>query len=226
MITHCSDALKSLVESDAQAVPLVLVRENELDRFKANAPSRSRSWIDACGFQALRHTFLRLPDECGTLLVGLGRVFDRWSLSHLPYALGSGTYALDGEFDATAASTAALSWTLGAYRFDAYRSTGARRIARLHWPSKADRAYVSRAAGAMALGRDLINTPPNDLGPAELAATTQKIAAEFGATVRTLVGDELIEENYPLIHAVGKGSDRPPQLIDMVWGEPAAPRIT
>jgi leucyl aminopeptidase len=226
MIAQHNDALASLVENDAHAVPIALVRTSELDRCKAQAPDEIKQWIDAAGFEAHRHTFLRLPDARRTLLVGLGDAFDRWSLSHLPQALGKGVYALDDALDAATASTAALSWALGAYRFDAYRSGGSPSLARLCWPSRADRAYVHRASSAMALGRDLINTPANDLAPADLATAAQTLATQFSATLRTVVGDALIECNYPLIHAVGKGSDRPPQLIDMVWGEPSAPRIT
>lgn len=226
MIAQHNDALASLVEHDAQAVPISLVHASELDRFKAQASDAIRQWIDAAGFEAHRHTFLRLPDARGTLLVGLGGAFDRWSLSHLPQALRNGVYVLDDSLDAPSATTAALSWALGAYRFDAYRSLGSPSLARLCWPSRADRAYVSRAASSMKLGRDLINTPANDLGPAELATAAQALATEFDATLRTVVGDALIEHNYPLIHAVGKGSDRPPQLIDMVWGDPSAPRVT
>jgi leucyl aminopeptidase len=226
MIDLHADALASLVASDAQATPITLLRASELDRFKAQAADEIRQWIDDAGFEAQRHTFLRLPDDRRTLLVGLGDAFDRWSLSHLPHALGKGIYALDSGLAADTATAAALSWALGAYRFDAYRSDGGPACARLCWPSRADRAAVERAASAMALGRDLINTPANDLGPADLAATAQRLATEFGAALRTVVGDALIECNYPLIHAVGKGSDRPPQLIDIVWGEPSAPRIT
>jgi leucyl aminopeptidase len=225
MIAHQAAGLDSLVESDAQATPITLLRTSELDRFQAQAPDGIRQWIDAAGFGAQRHTFLRVPGARHTLLVGLGDAFDRWSLSHLPHAVGKGIYALDSALDAPTATAAALSWALGAYRFNAYRSTGPS-FARLCWPPRADRAGVERAASAMALGRDLINTPANDLSPADLAATAQTLAAEFGAKLRTVVGDALIECNYPLIHAVGKGSDRPPQLIDMVWGKPSAPRIT
>jgi leucyl aminopeptidase len=225
MVDPGSDAVDSLVEPGAQAVPIVLVRATELDRWKAQAPREVSEWIDAAGFAACRHTFVRVPDARRTLLVGLGDALDRWSLSHLPQAL-QGVHELSDTLDAADASLAALSWALGAYRFDGYRSAPARALARLCWPSTADRAYVRAAASAMAYGRDLINMPPNDLGPAELAAAAQAMAARFGATVRTIAGDELREQNYPLVHAVGKGSDRAPRLIDIVWGQAGAPRVT
>ena len=42
----------------------------------------------------------------------------------------------------------------------------------------------------------------------------------------TIVGDALLEANYPAIHAVGRASVRAPRLVDLRWGDPAAPRVT
>jgi len=75
------------------------------------------------------------------------------------------------------------------------------------------------------LARDLINTPSNDMGPEELAAAAQDLAAEFGASFGCTIGDEL-EKHFPLIHAVGMASSRAPRLIDIGWGDPAHPKVT
>jgi leucyl aminopeptidase len=76
------------------------------------------------------------------------------------------------------------------------------------------------------MARDLINTPANDLGPAELAEAAAGLAREHGAVFRCLVGPELEAGDYPLIHAVGRASRRAPRLIDLRWGRPGAPRVT
>jgi leucyl aminopeptidase len=85
---------------------------------------------------------------------------------------------------------------------------------------------VRRLARAAFLARDLINTPTEDLGPAELAAEAVRVAEAGGACHRVVVGDQLLAENYPTIHAVGRASTRPPRLVDIVWGEPTAPKLT
>lgn len=77
----------------------------------------------------------------------------------------------------------------------------------------------------MAAGRDLVNTPANDLGPAEIEAASRALAARFGAAV-TVVAGEALEQGFPLIAAVGRASPRAPRLIDMTWGDPGAPRVT
>jgi leucyl aminopeptidase len=80
------------------------------------------------------------------------------------------------------------------------------------------------------LGRDLINTPASDLGPAELEDAARELARKHGAKVSSVVGDDLIAKNLPMIHAVGRASDRPPRLIDLTWdgtrGRADAPRVT
>ncbi|MET0366763.1 MAG: leucyl aminopeptidase family protein, partial [Methylobacterium sp.] len=132
-----------------------------------------------------------------------------------------GAYRLDGAPDIT---TATLAWLLGSYRFDRYRKgDGAK--ACLVTPDGVDGAEVTRIARAVALGRDLVNTPANDLGPAEIEAAARALAERHGAAIRVVQGDELARE-FPLIQAVGEAATRPPRLIDLTWGKEDAPRVT
>jgi leucyl aminopeptidase len=87
-------------------------------------------------------------------------------------------------------------------------------------------ARVVAAVEAKWLGRDLVNTPAGDLGPAELEDAAREIAGLHGATVTSIVGDRLLAENFPMIHAVGRASTRPPRLVDIVYGRPDAPKVT
>jgi leucyl aminopeptidase len=64
------------------------------------------------------------------------------------------------------------------------------------------------------------------MGPEELADAAQKVAKEQGARCRVVVGDKLLEENYPTIHAVGRASTRAPRLVDIIWGDESAPKVT
>src|SRR6185312_3564990 len=101
-----------------------------------------------------------------------------------------------------------------------------RGAASLEWPEGADRARVEAVAGAIMLARDLINTPAEDLGPVELAGAAEDMAARHGARCRVIVGDRLLDENYPAIHAVGRASTRAPRLVDLAWGDERAPKLT
>jgi leucyl aminopeptidase len=94
------------------------------------------------------------------------------------------------------------------------------------WPKSADRAEVERTAAATYLVRDLVTTPASDMGPKELAAATEDAVKPFDAKVAITVGDKLLEKNFPMIHAVGRGSARAPRLVDIAWGDRGAPKVT
>jgi leucyl aminopeptidase len=120
---------------------------------------------------------------------------------------------------------ATLAFALGTYRFGRYRKNETPDV-RLVPPDGIDIADIARMAEAAALARDLINTPSNDMGPEELAQAAQALATRFGATFNCIVGDELVKQNFPLIHAVGMASPRAPRLIDLSWGDPTNPKVT
>ena len=85
---------------------------------------------------------------------------------------------------------------------------------------------MSRVAEAATLARDLVNTPANDMGPQELADAARQVAERYGAKFSSIVGDDLLTQNFPLIHAVGKASPRAPRLVDFTWGDPSHPKVT
>lgn len=214
-----------LIEPRADARAIVPIAKAQLHRWREQQSSQVRQWIESCGFEAAAGAVLHLPGDRPRVLAGLGDKANRWSLAGLPMTLPEGDYVLEIQQEREHATAAALAWAIGSYHFARYKQ--ARRApARLCWPANADRAAVLRGFNAVSLVRDLINTPAADLGPAELAAAAGNLAKEFGASFRTIVGDALLRENYPLIHAVGRASAREPRLIDLVWGDPAAARIT
>ncbi|WP_341705464.1 leucyl aminopeptidase family protein, partial [Ferrovibrio sp.] len=145
-------------------------------------------------------------------------------------ALPEGEYRLADtrKMNQLAADDAALGWALAAYRFDRYKkpAAGRRGRARLVWPAKADRARVVALYDGIVLARDLVNTPAADMGPAELAEAARAVALLGGGSFACIIGDDLLEQNYPMIHAVGRASVRLPRLIDITWGNPKHPKLT
>ena len=141
----------------------------------------------------------------------------------LPGLLPAGTYRFaNAPHDAR---LAALAFALGCYRFARYRKAPDKEI-HLELPAGVDGADLTRIAEGVGLARDLINTPANDMGPAELESAARALATRHGATVRTIVGDDLLTENFPLIHAVGRAAERAPRLVDIGWGDASDPKIT
>jgi len=148
-----------------------------------------------------------------------------WVLAGLPETLPEGIYGLETVPDGADPTRLALGWALATYAFTRYHPKSLHAAALVR-PEGADRGCVERLARAAFLARGLANTPAGDLGPEELAAEGVRVAKAAGARHRVIVGDDLLAENYPTIHAVGRASDRAPRLVDIVWGDPAAPKVT
>ncbi len=223
-----------IVNDAASSLPLWLLSDAELPKWLAEQPADVASWVRANTFQAERHRVLALPGAGGSIagaVVGVGPLaslgdLKLWHAAGLTDRLPPYKYHLAGTLAGGAATQFALGWLVGAYRFTRYRAAPTAPRATLVAPTGADMVYADAAATATAFARDLINTPANDLGPAELAHAASDLAGRFGATVDVLVGDDLKARNYPLIHAVGAGSPRQPRLIDIRWGRTGAPRVT
>ncbi|MBK5926350.1 leucyl aminopeptidase family protein [Rhodobaculum claviforme] len=217
---------------DAGAIPLHAVTPEGLEDWLTTRPDPQRGWITAQGFRARLGQTVAVPDAQGRIIaavVGRGdaaaRARTRFGLARAAATLPEGTYALIGDLPDDERDEAALGWLLAGYRFDRYARRAEAPRARLVAPDGVDAAALQSLAAAEALARDLINTPANDLGPAELQAAIEGLAADFGATCTTTEGEALLAANLPLIHAVGRASPRAPRLIDMAWGD-SGPRLT
>jgi leucyl aminopeptidase len=222
----------SLIEQSDGAVPITVLTKKQLPAWLETARERERSWVTSIGFTADQGKHVLVPGETGKLsrvLVGFGDGADAggtmWAIAGLPEGLPEASYRLEAVPDGADPTRLALGWALATYGFTRYRAKG-RPAAALVWPQGADRGRAERLARAVFLARDLANTPAGDLGPAELAAEAVRVAESAGARHRVIVGDDLLAENYPTIHAVGRASVRAPRLVDISWGEPTAPRVT
>jgi leucyl aminopeptidase len=222
----------ALTDDPSGAIPIVAVTPEDFAAWRQKQPPATAAWLDSTAFTAEPGRTALVPGPDGhfaQVVQGVKPDDAIWSLARLPKTLPEGRYRLDFDpetlFGPGAASQLALGWALGAYAFSRYKRPK-RGFARLVWPAAADRATVEHLADAIMLARDLINTPAEAMGPAELAIAVEAVGARYGAKVTQIVGDALLAENYPMIHAVGRGSARAPRLIDLVWGDPDAPKLT
>ncbi|HEX3863568.1 MAG TPA: leucyl aminopeptidase family protein [Stellaceae bacterium] len=219
-----------LVDDAPGAVPVSAVSKSGLAAWRETATARERDWVAATGFSGEAGKLALVPNAEG----GLGRVLvglsesdaAMWAFGGLSGALPEGSYRIDAIPADTDANHVALGWALGTYAFNLYREKKKQPATSLVWPTGVDRGYVERLAGGVCLARDLINTPASDLGPAELADAAVQVAKSAGARHRIITGNDLLAQNYPTIHAVGRASDRAPRLVDITWGDADAPKVT
>src|ERR1700678_1975359 len=222
-----------LAPGSAACVPIWFVNTAAWRGTRAGLDRNACAFAEASGFEPLagRHAFLPGPD--GTLAGVLfgqeddAKPKDPFLAGKLAGVLPRGAYRFahaPHAYTPHDERLAALAFAFGAYRFARYGKSDA--AWQLELPGSADAADLSRIVEAVYLARDLVNTPANDMGPDELAAAAAALAARHGAALRTVVGEDLLAQNFPLIHAVGRAAVRAPRLIDMRWGDPAARKVT
>jgi leucyl aminopeptidase len=219
---------------DVTAIPITFATKVRWDAIQASLPDPARRFALANGFAAKPGTWLALPDAEGRIAQVLFGLDDANSKSRdpfrpgaLPGLLPSGVYRFANAAQDTRRDTrlATLAFALGSYRFSRYRKADTPDV-RLVPPEGVEAAEIAAIADAAMLARDLINTPSNDMGPAELAGAAQTLAERFGASFTCIVGEDLLQQNFPLIHAVGMASSSAPRLIELIWGDAAHPKVT
>ncbi|MBT9500958.1 MAG: leucyl aminopeptidase family protein [Burkholderiaceae bacterium] len=217
-----------LKKPGASATPITLVTRTGLTELSLTLPEASRNWLATVGFKGAPDSFVLIPGADGKLasvLAGVEHDAAPFALAALPGALPEGMYKLATEGLQLGAEQAALSWELGSYQFDLYKARK-RPAAVLQLASSADAQRGLALATAICATRDLVNTPAEHMGPAELAAAAEAVAKQHGATFKQIVGDALLKQNFPAIHAVGRAATRAPRLIELNWGKPKHPKLT
>ena len=210
--------------ADAAALPLHLVDKGGLADWLASQPPAVQAWIAAHRFDGSGGSALAWAGGDGTLagaVIGVADIHDPFAYAHAPKALPAADWQAAAAPDADAARALQLGWGLGLYRFDRYRKQE-RPDTRLVGEFDAETFDLLAACVRV---RDLVNTPAEDMGPEQLEAEARAIAQAHGGCVEVVAGDELLAQNYPAIHAVGRASHRAPRLIELTWGDPAHPHV-
>ena len=212
-----------------QAIPIWFVHAANFEAVRKKFGPHEQAFITAAAFEARPGRSLLLPGGNGKLsgvLFGIEGPdeadLDRFRPGQLAGFLPGGIY----RFANTPHDVrlAALAIALGGYQFTRYRKSEARNV-RLVLPEGVDGEILSHVVEGVSVCRDLINTPSNDMGPAELEGAARTLAKQHAAKIQVTSGDALAR-NFPLVHAVGAGSARSPRLIDMTWGKAGDPKIT
>lgn len=221
----------SFAPSTAPAIALHVVEQDALEKWALSQPQPVRTWINANGFTGALGQVLMIPGAEGVpdqALAGYGtaagRARVRFPLAAAAQALPEGVYSIASGLPQDRAEVEAFGWLMTGYAYDRYAvQSGAK--ARLTAPDGVDAARVEILANAEALTRDLVNTPTADMGPSQLQTAVEDLAQQFGARCKVIAGDVLLDQNFPLIHTVGRAAEQAPRLIEMNWGS-TGPKLT
>ncbi len=210
--------------------PILLMREEDYSDWHEQQSETVRNWLAANAYEG-KGSFL-LSDTSGQLssVVYIPQDMESFFIAgDLPVNLPAGQYTLDTSFFSAKPSDLverfAVSWGLASYRFERYIEAGKA----LPVLVIADQQQLKRAehvVSAVCYTRDLINTPASDMMPEQLAESVAAMADEYGASVEQISGQDLLTQNFPMIHAVGRASCHEPRLLDLHWGNEDHPKIT
>ncbi len=221
----------TFAKDSKNSIPLQIVSKDAFQDWISSQPAPIVAWLRTIGFDGALGDVHLLPDAQGIpvmAVMGFGtsksRIRGRFHVARAAAALPAGVYHLAGDLSGIDASEAALGWLLAGYKFDRYAEQSNIK-ARLVAPDGVDGKTLEIIAQGEALTRDLINTPSSDMGPSELQVAFEALANEHNAAVTVIAGDDLLTQNFPMIHAVGRASPRAPRLLDMRWGD-VGPSLT
>ncbi len=210
-----------------KAVPILATDVKRLAKLLESLSPGERRWAEAAGFDGTANSVCLLPDAKGNIarvLAGVRDADDPWALAALPMKLPRARYELARGVLNIPADRAAFAWDLGGYQYTRYKR-GKRKAADLQVEPSARVRESIEMAQAVRLVRDLVNTPAEDMGPEHLSDIAREQAELFGGEFDEWVGDELLAQNFPTIHAVGRAAARAPRLLEVNWGNPKHPRL-
>ena len=217
------------VDRSPSSLPIQIVGQSSWRKWLKEQSAPRRGWLESTGVTGSAGDLAVLPGRdgkaAGAVLV-LSAKPNLWDFGSLATRLPAGTWRLASDTAPVSPTDAAVAIGLGTWRFERYRTTKGKAGAKIVWPQGADKARATAMIEAISMARDLITTPSSDMGPAELAAAAQDLAKAHKARIKVIVGDDLLKQNYPMVHAVGRASTRAPRLIDLTWGKESDPKVT
>lgn len=193
---------------------------------KSALPAAALKYAETLGFEGQAGKIIHMPADdgaVGLVLFGLGAEFDARDAAALSARLPEGDYEIVEHPDALPFTWIAAGWADGAYRFERYLSekTSPPRL-------KLSQDMLSGAsleAEAARLLRDMVNTPADDMSPSGIEAEVRKLADTHSAELSVIRGDDLLKENYPMVHAVGRAAGDAPRIMELSWGPEDAPQL-
>lgn len=207
--------------SSEKSIPITPVIADQFNQWLEQQAEHTKNWLQSIKFIAKPETFALIPNGQGHLTQVIFVIKDKkdfWSFGLLPMALPENSYRIELISDNPLLEKISIAWGLGAYQFTPYKIAN-KTIAQLVIVEKINYQLIENTIKSTYLVRDLINTPTEDMGPEQLTQTAFQLAKEFDAQLTEIVGDDLLKQNYPTIHAVGRASPRQPRLIDLRWGQ-------
>ncbi len=218
--------MNNLLNAENSGTPLIIIEKSSYSAWFESQTKQQQTWLENTQYKA--QGLALIPNSEGVLSQALFVVTDAsdfFACGDLIKQLPQGQYLLQA--DAQYIEAISFGWLVGAYQYDRYISKkSTKALASLAINNKDIVEKAIKFAQATALTRDLVNTPAADMMPVDIAQAAEELAEQFGGNVTQVIGDQLLVQNYPTIHAVGRASVHTPRLVDLTWGDEKNPQVT
>ena len=217
-------------DTSDNAIKTYCIGKNSLSEQSKSLDQVTKDWMRQNKFSGSFGQSILCPSLKGETVAFLGlgdensRKKSRFSLAAASKSLPGGSYEIVNPEVVNNFEIEVLGWLLNNYTFNKYKNKKDTQ-AYLVQPKTIDINRVLKFAEAEAFARNLINTPTSDMGPEELASAVRDLANKFDANYSEIVGKNLLKENFPLIHTVGRASSQEPRLLEIKSGN-IGPKLT
>ncbi|WP_119342901.1 leucyl aminopeptidase family protein [Facilibium subflavum] len=207
-----------------QAIRLSVIPEKKYKTWLQDQDALLVNYLTSLTFEAIAGNYVKIADQNGHFIqvVLIVSADDMWMLGDISKKLPAGDYILDDPYECADSEDVYLGFGLGCYQFSHYKSKKPAKRMKLYLPKVY--SHVEKTLRAIYLTRDMINTPAEDMGPAEIAHQAQKLAQTFSASFSEITGQTL-KQRYPGVYTVGRASTRAPRVVKIHWGDKSNPHI-
>ena len=209
------------------SIPINVVYHSDYKNWLKDQHDSFKSWIHSSNFKSKSNNYICIPSTNGTIdsvLVIADQTNPSFALGKCANNLPEGDYHLES-YDTSHGDELILGWGRASYRFEQYKKSNKKQV-RLSISAASNEKQVLAILKAINLVRDMINASASDMMPQHIQDVCQKLTSKNKVKMNSIIGQELLAENYPIIHAVGRASVHEPRLIEWKWGEPRNPKVT
>lgn len=215
-----------------EGTPITIIFSETYSQWLESQSAFIQNWLNANKYTGKGLSII--PDGSGSIasiIYGIEAEYDYFVAGDLPTLLPLGQYRLkdlpsDLENTEQFHLDFSVSWGLASYSYDRYKKE-TKALPLLAVSSEKIMEDALKTVTSIYLVRDMINCPAGDLMPQDISKIVDDLAVQYsGMKVSHIVGDELLKQNYPTIHTVGRASIHAPRLIDFTWGKPSDPKVT
>ena len=218
----CNSLILANEQTATQGTPLYIIEKSQYETWLNQQSEACQTWL--CTTQFSGTGLSLIPGDSGKLAQAIfitDSADALFACAELYKSLPATTFVLNA--DDSIALNVAISWGLTAYKF---KDNSAQTSATLALKNAETLETALQFIQATYLVRHMVNAPAGDMMPEHMAATVESVAKKFGAQFSQIIGDDLLEKNYPTIHAVGRASIHAPRLLDLHWGDKSHPKVT